>query len=1206
MSKSSFAATENTTSSRNSFALRFGKNAKKFEKGGRAKSYSLVCHSMTLSPPVARRSLLVVFVGLILAVSVAVAAPVKFDIPAQPAPSALEAFTKQSGADVMFSQSALAKKQSTEVKGEMEPDAALAQLLAGTGFTYTREGETKFMISAAESARVGSIDGSVREEKSGRPVGGAQVQVRGTDKVVTTDKRGRFSIEGVPAGTHILLISATGMQNTHVTDVEIRSGGRLSLSPVGLPVKQEGPIQLEPYSVSAKKNDGVVELDPYSVDGRREKAFSSASIDLTRTRDDVLPFTTFSARDIELSGALNLEDFLRRQLVQNFSASVPEESNGDLGTAQNGAFAGSTANEVNFRGWGATTESVILVNGRRLPTRSAAANSAAGDFQGNFRGIPINSIERIEVLTSAGSAIYGAGATGGVLNIITKKGHQGGQLALGVAGPLSASAPKWTTDIDYAMPLGSRSVIRVVGSWSESSPLEVGDRSDVMAARWRSVLFAREPSRIVSGTGAVPLGATPNIRTDSTSSSANLFGPGTPNFTSVPDGYAGGQGLAPFLSRQGVYNLALAEGGADATFSRQANLQPKVVNKSVTLGVDYEASRLATLSLDYSYTDTASEADGTNYMELPVRSLGLLVPESVPNNPFGAPVWVNFDDPRLNRPGMQRRLNEISHNLVGSARAELGNWRGIVDLSLTRVENEVKLDHYHAPVGGWLNALTSGAYNPFVDMRVTPPASAAFYSGDFVMARRKFIAATDSALATAKVSGPVFELLTGKVNLTAGVEWLRNKRTRGDNYADYVNSGTGLTAPRISTENFGQDSRSVGSINTYRTRYSNDSRSIYAETSIPLASERQQIPFLTSLEVFASGRASEEVLSGYHPSTGAPIEYETNPYLHSIGVRWDSGKGLVLRASKSIGFKPPTYAQVTPDEPPTFSTSVFDPRRNQFAPLSSSQFVTGGNQDLEPESSEAINFGLVIQPRSRAFRVAVDYLESTRDNAVTSLDRQEVVDLELDPLMHGRVRRASAEPNAPGGVGVITFVDARNINFRQIIVRSVDATLNYSIENVLGGRITFLAAATKNLSFKLQTTNSAPAVEQVRNPTAALSRQLKWNANSQIRWERDRILLSWSARYYDDVLAAPADQMVLGSYRASSEIEHDISASYRFSPKTRQTAACWLLDDVVVSVGARNLFDREPRFWVANTGRGIVPFDSYAGRTIWFTYRKNL
>ena len=70
---------------------------------------------------------------------------------------------------------------------------------------------------------------------------------------------------------------------------------------------------------------------------------------------------------------------------------------------------------VDVRGFGTvgTQNSLILIDGRRLNDIDLAAV--------DFGKIPLDSIERIEVIKgNAGSVLYGDGAVGGVINIITK------------------------------------------------------------------------------------------------------------------------------------------------------------------------------------------------------------------------------------------------------------------------------------------------------------------------------------------------------------------------------------------------------------------------------------------------------------------------------------------------------------------------------------------------------------------------------------------------------------------------------------------------------------------------------------------------------------------------------------------------------------------------------------------------------------------
>jgi outer membrane receptor protein involved in Fe transport len=71
---------------------------------------------------------------------------------------------------------------------------------------------------------------------------------------------------------------------------------------------------------------------------------------------------------------------------------------------------------VDIRGMGqtATSNVLVLVDGFRLNSPDLAGP--------DFSTVPIDEIERIEIIRGAGSVVYGSGAVGGVVNIITKRG----------------------------------------------------------------------------------------------------------------------------------------------------------------------------------------------------------------------------------------------------------------------------------------------------------------------------------------------------------------------------------------------------------------------------------------------------------------------------------------------------------------------------------------------------------------------------------------------------------------------------------------------------------------------------------------------------------------------------------------------------------------------------------------------------------------
>jgi iron complex outermembrane receptor protein len=105
---------------------------------------------------------------------------------------------------------------------------------------------------------------------------------------------------------------------------------------------------------------------------------------------------------------------------------------------------------VDLRGFGAFAPSnvLVLVNGRRYQDF---------DLQGfDYSSIPLNSIERIEITRgNSGAVLYGDGAIGGVVNIVTKKGS---------AAPLSGRIEGLAGSFKYYE--GRASVTGASGPWS--------------------------------------------------------------------------------------------------------------------------------------------------------------------------------------------------------------------------------------------------------------------------------------------------------------------------------------------------------------------------------------------------------------------------------------------------------------------------------------------------------------------------------------------------------------------------------------------------------------------------------------------------------------------------------------------------------------------------------------------------------------------
>jgi iron complex outermembrane receptor protein len=102
------------------------------------------------------------------------------------------------------------------------------------------------------------------------------------------------------------------------------------------------------------------------------------------------------AADIQMSGATNLTDLLRGQS----GIQVSDNNSGSV-FSMRGFSASQAANNT-----------LILVDGRRLNNIDISAPS--------IESIPINLIERVEILSGSAGVLYGDQAVGGVINIITK------------------------------------------------------------------------------------------------------------------------------------------------------------------------------------------------------------------------------------------------------------------------------------------------------------------------------------------------------------------------------------------------------------------------------------------------------------------------------------------------------------------------------------------------------------------------------------------------------------------------------------------------------------------------------------------------------------------------------------------------------------------------------------------------------------------
>lgn len=174
-----------------------------------------------------------------------------------------------------------------------------------------------------------------------------------------------------------------------------------------------------PRAASAQSSD----LTQKSLEDLMNIQVTSVSRKEQKTSQAAAAIFVISQEDISRSGALNIPDLLR--MVPGVDVAQIDASNWAISVR---GFNGQFSNKL-----------LVLVDGRTVYTPMFA-----GVFW-SAQNVPLDSIERIEIIRGPGAAIWGSNAVNGVINIITRSaGHtQGGQVSGGAGntgtGPATIS-----------------------------------------------------------------------------------------------------------------------------------------------------------------------------------------------------------------------------------------------------------------------------------------------------------------------------------------------------------------------------------------------------------------------------------------------------------------------------------------------------------------------------------------------------------------------------------------------------------------------------------------------------------------------------------------------------------------------------------------------------------------------------------------------
>ena len=223
-----------------------------------------------------------------------------------------------------------------------------------------------FLLITITFAQTGNLSGYIFNKETGKSLPGANIKVKNLEIYTVSDENGQFFLENIPADDQQIQITYIGYRDLFM-NVNVEKGKTTNIEVLMIPL--------------------IIPLDEVEV-------FVTKSG--KKMRDEALPVSLVREQEIN----------------QNISNDISEalKTEPGISISRDGAWG----KYVTIRGL-TRNNIVILIDGNRVST---ATNLSAG-----LSLVDINDITRIETVKGGASSLYGTGATGGVINIVTKDGY---------------------------------------------------------------------------------------------------------------------------------------------------------------------------------------------------------------------------------------------------------------------------------------------------------------------------------------------------------------------------------------------------------------------------------------------------------------------------------------------------------------------------------------------------------------------------------------------------------------------------------------------------------------------------------------------------------------------------------------------------------------------------------------------------------------
>jgi len=893
-----------------------------------------------------------------------------------------------------------------------------------------------------------------------------------------------------------------------------------------------------------------------------DKVVVTGSLIPQTTLETAKPVLVISAEDLKTRGFTNVQDALHQS---SFS------TGGVQGNQTSASFTqGAETNSLFGLNPGYTK---YLIDGRPMANYPALYNGT--DVFNNISGIPIDLVERIEILPGGQSSLYGSDALAGVVNIILKKSMDGSVISARIGGydegggesqRISAATDFGSEDGRFHMLLG--------GQFEHSDPI------------WG---YQRDLTKQFTNANGTPYASRDWGIFGALYGAANSYYFLDPNnCANVASGFGGTEQLSNRPGRNQPYcgslyspgYRTLQNGGESAQVYTHATFD---VNDNLQLYGDLLYSQESTryhVGSGYTWWGTSSEFSGTsgyffdpNLFDLIQLQRGFVPEEFAAGDKNGYERSMSRDD-------------SSSYALTLGANGTFGDSNWDYDVGLTRTEYKLTENSWARlkdPINNWFNTNILGPQQgTFYGYPVFTPDYAAFYNlipvavmnsfTDFTKNRSKTY---DNMLRAQVTNSSLFSLPGGDAGLALAVE-------AGNQGWSYTPDARLVPDPvTLESDIWGTTATS-----------GDGSRSRYAVLG------ELRLPVFAPLTVSLSGRYDSYKVSGENISKPT----------YNIGLEYRPIESLLFRGQYGTAFKAPTlsdqfqglsgFYSSTNDylychsQNPAYGATNFDdcladPNVSPVKAQPQYFGTTSGNPDLQPINAKVWSYGVVWAPTAK-FSIAVDYHHWNIENEVAqqSVDQMMKDDLACTSVADGGL--GTLDPNSGtcqavfnqvvrNPDGTLSSIHVGKINVAREELNALTLDVNYDQSIGSWGDLSFKTSWTKNLKHEQQTYPTDPVIDLL--DAGYYSRDPIWRGNASLAWSKG----DWNTTLYANIIGPTADYEAwtdITNCSASRCNEVGTYTTYNASVNWKAT------DDVDLSFVVTNLFNRMPDMDANNPAYG--------------------